>query len=897
MRMPANIMFLAFAGLFAVAAEAGSSSATTPTYVCESHPIIDKILRSNDSESRSGMYSFPSVAHPIVEELFSGQLPSGHPNVDAILSEGRQYPVGHVNISEYVVRTSKCYQGSDAPTCVVQISPNHPPIDSNLLSAASLPEGHPGLQALLESVLPTGHPNLDALSDAGIPLPDGHPSVGAFACKPGPTAGFILAMICAALLVVATVFRAFHSSFKKCFEIVSSRRKGGRLAAAGASKSFVQSSTAPLVDSEDPGIGAVHTGDLEDRDGEGCIVSGFVDKRGHRVGNVSASDRKNSMSTVGEEDTFAADGKVASDERERRPTDDEKRGGFEAQDRCSPSQMFRRRAFSSASSNPAPNRCLMKHGASVKHSAHRNALYDYDEVYDSAPLPCQGSTTSDPLVNQDSTAVGGGLGINEPDADGDGGQNKGSHGLRAYASSLSARLRFLLCQARIPCTDISAGDAVIVCSFLGVALMCLFTNSDKSVGRGWGSLAAATTMILIVPATRNSVLSWLLNVPFDRIVGYHRMLGRFVIFFAVMHTVYMLRAKPGYPAPSLTWNWGWWALACLFVIFLTTFNIVRRRLFNVFYWTHYSFVGFFVFSWLHVPQTHWFLGVGAGLYVLDKLLRIVRMGIPGRMLVFKLKGRHTAQVRFQKNAITRLLNLHRVGNYYFVNFPDLSLTEWHPFSVTSSPTEDTVELHIRALGDHTADIVKFAKQVEEDKSGKPLPYIKIDGPYGIQNFNYRRYPVVILTGGGIGIAPVIGMLKDIYKVGVYGEPEGSKPKPGKHANETIYFVWAMRSLDDYELFGEELGQCMDRAQEGKGFPPLVCFVHVTKPDGPLPFPLIEGRPDFKDLLFNVTDDHPGKSGLVFTCGPRAMVNQLWDECLQVTIGSQRFDFHHEIFEF
>ena len=53
------------------------------------------------------------------------------------------------------------------------------------------------------------------------------------------------------------------------------------------------------------------------------------------------------------------------------------------------------------------------------------------------------------------------------------------------------------------------------------------------------------------------------------------------------------------------------------------------------------------------------------------------------------------------------------GQYYFVNFPELSLTEWHPFSVTSAPTEEFVELHIRALGDHTRKIVALSKKCAE----------------------------------------------------------------------------------------------------------------------------------------------------------------------------------------
>ena len=84
--------------------------------------------------------------------------------------------------------------------------------------------------------------------------------------------------------------------------------------------------------------------------------------------------------------------------------------------------------------------------------------------------------------------------------------------------------------------------------------------------------------------------------------------------------------------------------------------------------------------------------------------------------------------------------MHRVGQYYFVNFPALSLTEWHPFSVSSNPREKEVELHIRALGDHTNRIVDMCKE----RDNKIPTWICIDGPYGYQDFNFRRFNFLLI---------------------------------------------------------------------------------------------------------------------------------------------------------
>jgi len=86
----------------------------------------------------------------------------------------------------------------------------------------------------------------------------------------------------------------------------------------------------------------------------------------------------------------------------------------------------------------------------------------------------------------------------------------------------------------------------------------------------------------------------------------------------------------------------------------------------------------------------------------------------GRTTTFANIGDGIAHVVFPKNMLTDWLGKHGTGQYYFVNFPELSLTEWHPFSVTSGPGEASIELHIRALGDHTRKIVALAKQCREE---------------------------------------------------------------------------------------------------------------------------------------------------------------------------------------
>ncbi|KAI3802587.1 hypothetical protein L1987_30725 [Smallanthus sonchifolius] len=60
------------------------------------------------------------------------------------------------------------------------------------------------------------------------------------------------------------------------------------------------------------------------------------------------------------------------------------------------------------------------------------------------------------------------------------------------------------------------------------------------------------------------------------------------------------------------------------------------------------------------------------------------------------------------------------GQYMFVKYADISPFEWHPFSITSAPSDDFLSVHIRDLGDWTKkinEIFRDEKVAEMDTNG------------------------------------------------------------------------------------------------------------------------------------------------------------------------------------
>jgi predicted ferric reductase len=117
----------------------------------------------------------------------------------------------------------------------------------------------------------------------------------------------------------------------------------------------------------------------------------------------------------------------------------------------------------------------------------------------------------------------------------------------------------------------------------------------------------------------------------------------------------------------------------------------------------------------------------------------------------------------------------RAGQYIFLSCPEISYFQWHPFTLTSSPEEDYLSVHIRVVGDFTTTLAKtlgcdFPDQRNDEKNDAPLggivigtnsnpplnrtlPRIMVDGPFGSASEDYLNYETVVLVGAGIGVTP------------------------------------------------------------------------------------------------------------------------------------------------
>ena len=392
-----------------------------------------------------------------------------------------------------------------------------------------------------------------------------------------------------------------------------------------------------------------------------------------------------------------------------------------------------------------------------------------------------------------------------------------------YKTDMVRRVWHKVMETRIPDSQWSTGNVIICVVYTALNVLSLafgYFAGGYSIERGLGSLAAANTLFLIIPATRNNLLTWALGLPFGHIILYHRFLGRITIGIAFLHGAMYLPHVMVTSAYVKYWT-GAGALFCGLIIVATTFDFMRRKHFNLFFYAHYSFLGYFVLAYMHVRQARPFLMAGVGSYVVDKLLRTLWTLVPRKTIVFRPRGEGMAQVQWPKNCLSSMLGHYKVGQYMFVNFPELSLHEWHPFSVSSAPWENYLELHIRALGDHTKEINALAKVCQAENR---QTWIRGDGPYGVHDFDYRRYGVLLLVGGGVGVTPVLGIMKELYG-GYEGGARGEVPP---HCIKKVICVHVVPQKAEAETFKDDFAQLQAFALANEKLPELDMRIYCTR---------------------------------------------------------------------
>uniref|UniRef100_A0A452FTF4 NADPH oxidase 5 n=1 Tax=Capra hircus TaxID=9925 RepID=A0A452FTF4_CAPHI len=226
--------------------------------------------------------------------------------------------------------------------------------------------------------------------------------------------------------------------------------------------------------------------------------------------------------------------------------------------------------------------------------------------------------------------------------------------------------------------------------------------------------------------------TWLAQVlPLDRNIQFHQLMGYVVVGLSLVHTVahvvnFALRAQSE-ASPFRFWEFllttrpgiGWVhgsasptgvaLLLLLLLMFACSSSCVRRSgHFEVFYWTHLSYLPMWLLLILHGPNFWKWLLVPGTLFFLEKTISLAAS---------RMAALHIVEVNLLPSKVTHLLIKrpplfhYRPGDYLYLNIPSIARYEWHPFTISSAPEQkDTIWLHIRSEGQWTNRLFESFKK-------------------------------------------------------------------------------------------------------------------------------------------------------------------------------------------
>lgn len=356
----------------------------------------------------------------------------------------------------------------------------------------------------------------------------------------------------------------------------------------------------------------------------------------------------------------------------------------------------------------------------------------------------------------------------------------------------------------------------------------------SAVSERWGRCLGQTALfpmgVMILPVSRNSVWSSVLNYPGEQMLKFHKWAaGMFLVLsfghlFAFMGVFASLGELPAamivspntYRSQDSTI--GMMSGVVVFIVIpvfcVGTMNIIRRRYFEVFYFTHFaSGILFLAIIW-HSDFAWMYLVPGLTLYLVDMMIRFNKQTLPIRVMGLKALEDDITEITFAVlsnpgyRRSTRLKGgpaqkgdlkfapegIHfEMGQYVYLTLPGLSNVQSHPFNISSSVYDRYTTCYIKSQGEgtYTGQLYEFVKNMENPETKElPLKYIPIhiDGPYGLP-FDYAAYSSLLFVAGGIGITPLHCIIRSLLQLLKTGKGlAGTKLKK-------VRLVWTFKNPD------------------------------------------------------------------------------------------------------
>nr|GMC90780.1 ferric reduction oxidase 2 [Ipomoea batatas] len=256
---------------------------------------------------------------------------------------------------------------------------------------------------------------------------------------------------------------------------------------------------------------------------------------------------------------------------------------------------------------------------------------------------------------------------------------------------------------------------------LVAALGCVYlhvgrNSSHSSTYKGWQAKLEAVGLrlglvgniclsLLFFPVTRGSSVLPLFGLTSEASVKYHLWLGHitmalftahglcYIIFWTATHHISQMLEWANADISNLA---GEISLAAGLGMWATTFPSIRRKMFELFFYTHYLYILFVIFFVFHVGISYSCIMLpGFYLFLVDRYLRFLQSRKHVRLVSARLLPCETIELNFSKSQGL----MYTPTSIMFVNVPGISKLQWHPFTITSSSSLEAKQVSVMVKGD------------------------------------------------------------------------------------------------------------------------------------------------------------------------------------------------------
>lgn len=384
-----------------------------------------------------------------------------------------------------------------------------------------------------------------------------------------------------------------------------------------------------------------------------------------------------------------------------------------------------------------------------------------------------------------------------------------------------------------------------------------------------GVLAFALTPLSVLLSSRESLLSLITGVPYHHFMFLHRWTGYIIYIQSALHTIgwTIIEGKLYQPQPS-AWNewvaqtyiiWGIVAMILLSVMVAgSTKWGIRLTGYEFFRKSHYVLAMVYIGAcWGHWQQLYCWMIASLIVWFLDRGIRLVRtftlhhFNTPNTSHSFGMHIPNAQMTLFQRahdGDIIRLDFEHnhdewKVGQHFFLCFPDLSLWQSHPMTPSNLPGQSaTGQKHTYIIRSRKGITKQLAQLAQSQSTPSPNTSVLLSGPYGqsiLSSDFYAQDDInVFCVAGGTGVTFVLPALLALTQ------------SRKSQRRGLLEFVWVVRRRDDLKWIEPELNTLKEAAASMANFRIRIFVTRGThdKESTPAPTAAVSPLDESKEVI-------------------------------------------------